>query len=94
MEHMNLHRLRGSAKVLSALIGASVVLTMGAATVAYSANEANASTASANSVIEPKITPSTPRSEPKIAFASPPVKASHVRNGRPIPAQANCFPEI
>ena len=73
MEHMNLHRLRGSVKVLSALIGASVVVTMGAATVAYSGYEADASTASANSVIEPTIT-QTPPPEPKISFASPPIK--------------------
>jgi hypothetical protein len=63
-------------KVLSALIGASVVVTMGAATVAYSGYEADASTASANSVIEPTITQTPPPPpEPKISFASPPVKA-------------------
>ena len=75
MEHMNLHRLRGSVKVLSALIGASVVVTMGAATVAYSGYEADASTTSANSVIEPTITQTPTPPEPKISFASPPVKA-------------------
>ena len=46
---MNLHRVQGSVRVLSAALGASVVVTMGAATVAYSDYEADASTASANS---------------------------------------------
>ena len=74
MKLMNLHRVR-SVRALSAVLGASVIVTMGAATVAYSGYEADASTASANSVIEPTITQTPPPPEPKISFASPPVKA-------------------
>jgi hypothetical protein len=71
---MNFHRVR-SVRVLSAVLGASVVVTMGAATVAYSGYEAAASPASPNSVTEPTITP-TPHAppEPKISFASPTIK--------------------
>ncbi len=86
---MNLHRVR-SVRVLSAVLGASVVGTMGAATVAYSGYEANASTASANSVIEPTIT-QTPYAppEPKISFfASPPVKAIPCGKRQTMPCSA------
>ena len=70
---MNLHRV-ASVRVLSAVLGASVVVTMGAATVAYSGYEADASTASASSVTEPTITQTPPPPEPKISFASPTIK--------------------
>ena len=74
MKLMNSHRVR-SVRALSAVLGASVIVTMGAATVAYSGYEANASTASANSVTEPTITqtPYVPP-EPKISFAKPTIK--------------------
>jgi hypothetical protein len=39
MEPTNTHRLRGPVKVLSAVIGDSVVIAMGAVTVAYPGNE-------------------------------------------------------
>ena len=45
---INFHRVRGSVKVLSAVIGASVVVAMGAVTVAYPGNEVGASAASPN----------------------------------------------
>ena len=48
LELMNFHRVRGSLRVLSAVVGASVVVTMGAVTVAYSGNEGDPSTASTN----------------------------------------------
>jgi hypothetical protein len=44
MELMTFHRLDRSTKVLSGVTGAGVVVTIGAATVAYPGNEAGAGT--------------------------------------------------
>jgi hypothetical protein len=71
MELMNFHRLRGSVKVLSAAIGASVVVAMGALTVAYPANEVRTSTASTNGWPVASIARTPPPSVPETPFATP-----------------------
>jgi hypothetical protein len=72
MELVNFHRLRGSVKVLSAVLGASVVVTMGAMTVAYQRNEVSASTASENAWTAATVTRSPSPAAPQTSFAAPP----------------------
>jgi hypothetical protein len=74
LELMNFHRIRGSLRVLSAVLGASVVVTMGALTVAYAGNEGDTSTASTND-LPPTLTVTTAPAAPETAFASPTFKA-------------------
>jgi hypothetical protein len=75
MTPMNFHRLRGSVKVLSAVIGASGVVAMGALTVAHSGNDIGASTASTNGWPAATVTRTPPPSAPQTSFAAPPVIA-------------------
>jgi hypothetical protein len=71
MQPTNFHRLRGSVKVLSAVIGTSVVVAMGALTVAYPANEVGTSTASTNGWPAATSTWTPPPSVPETSFATP-----------------------
>ena len=75
LELMNFHRVRGSLRVLSAVVGASVVVTMGAVTVAYSGNEGDASTASPNGWAVATLTVATAPSALETPVATPTFKA-------------------
>jgi hypothetical protein len=75
MELMNVHRLRGSVKMLSAVLGASVV-TAGAVTVAYQGNEVSTSTASTSGWEAATVTRSTSPAAPETPFAAPPHTAT------------------
>jgi hypothetical protein len=57
MELMTFQRLRSSMKVLSGVTGVGVVVTTGAAAVAYTGNEVGASTAGINGWPAATITP-------------------------------------
>lgn len=81
IEPINFHRVRGSVKVLSAVIGASVVVAMGAVTVAYPGNEVGASAASPNGWRAATVTRTPPASAPQTSFATPPITATHVPRG-------------
>jgi hypothetical protein len=69
MKPMTPHRVRGSLKTLSAVIGAGVVVTMGAVTFAH-AGEDGVSTASTN-VLPQTLTSTTAPTELATPFASP-----------------------
>jgi hypothetical protein len=64
MELMTFRGLRGSMKVLSGVTGAGVVVTTGAATVAYPGNAVGAGTAGTNGWPVATITRTTPVSFP------------------------------
>ena len=71
IESIDFHRLRGRVKVLSAVIGASVVVTMGAVTVAYPGNEVGTNTTNSNGWPAATITRTPPPSAPHTSFAIP-----------------------
>lgn len=70
------HRLRGRVKVLSALVGASVVVAMGAVTAAPSGPEAHANTTSTNGWSAATITQTRPSAAPQTSLAAPTVTAN------------------
>ncbi|WP_353363228.1 hypothetical protein [Mycobacterium sp.] len=72
----NLHRLRGSLKMLSAAIGASVLVAMGAVTVAYPGDEVGASATGPKGWPSATVTRTPPASAPQTSFATPPVTAT------------------
>jgi hypothetical protein len=74
MEPKNFHRLRGRVKVLSAVIGASVVVAMAAVTVAYPGTEVGASATSSNGWPAATITRTPPA--PRTSFAAPTLTAT------------------
>jgi hypothetical protein len=76
MKPNNFHRLRGRVKVLSAVIGGSVVITMGAVTVAYPGTEVGADAPSSNGWPAATITRTPPASAPRTSFAAPTVTAT------------------
>lgn len=76
MEPIDVHRLRGRVKVLSAVIGASAVVAMGAVTVAYPVNEVSTSTTSSNGWPAATITRTPPPSAPEKSFATPTLTAT------------------
>jgi hypothetical protein len=76
IEPINFHRVRGSVKVLSAVIGASVVVAMGAVTVAYPDNEVGASATSPTGWPAATVTRTPPASAPETSFAAPPITAT------------------
>jgi len=76
MEPNNFHRLRGRVKVLSAVIGASVVVAMGAVTVAYPGNDGGATATSPNGWPAATVTRTPPASAPETSFATPPITAT------------------
>jgi len=76
MEPNNFHRLRGRVKVLSAVIGASVVVAMGAVTVAYPSNQLGTSTARPTGWSAATVTRTPPASAPQTSFAAPPITAT------------------
>jgi hypothetical protein len=76
MDPNNCHCLRGRVKVLSAVIGASVVVAMGAVTVAYPGNEVGTSTATPNGWPAATITRTPPPSAPHTSFAAPTLTAT------------------
>jgi hypothetical protein len=94
MQLMNFHRLRGSVKVLSAVLGASVVVTMGAVTVAHQDNEAGMAQQAQMSGRRQQLPAHRRRRHPK--RHSPPRRSPppHARNGRPCRAQADCLPKL
>jgi hypothetical protein len=69
-------RLRGRARVLSALVGASVVVAMGAVTVAPTFTEASASTPSTHGWTSATVTQTPPQSAPETSLAAPTVTAN------------------
>ena len=81
--------VRGSLRVLSAVVGASVVVTMGAVTVAYSGNEGDTSTASTNGWAVATLTVTTAPSALETPGASPTFKAIPCPKGRLCHAPAN-----
>jgi hypothetical protein len=76
IEPINFHRVRGSVKALSAVIGASVVVAMGAVTVAYPGNEVGASATSPKGWPVAAVTRTPPASAPQTSFATPPITAT------------------
>jgi hypothetical protein len=76
MEPTNTHRLRGPVKVLSAVIGDSVVIAMGAVTVAYPGNEVGTSATRSNGWPAATITRTPPPSAPHTSFAAPTLTAT------------------
>jgi hypothetical protein len=76
IEPNNFHRLRAGVKVLSAVIGASVVVAMGAVTVAYPGNDVGASATSSNGWPAATITRTPPASAPETSFAASPITAT------------------
>jgi hypothetical protein len=81
IEPINFHRVRGSVKVLSAVIGASVVVAMGAVTAAYRGNDVGASATSPNSWPAATVTRTPPASAPETSFAAPPITAAPCPKG-------------
>jgi hypothetical protein len=75
MEPMNFHRLRGSVKMLSAVLGASVVVTA-AVTAAYQGNELSTSTASTSGWEAATVTRSASPAAPETSLAAPPHTAN------------------
>jgi hypothetical protein len=75
-ESNNLHRLRGRVKVLSAVIGGSVVIAMGAVTFAYPGDEVGASATSPEGWPAATVTRTPPASAPQTSFATPPISAT------------------
>jgi hypothetical protein len=75
IEPINFGRVRGSLKVLSAVIGAGVV-AMGAVTVAYPGDEVGASATSPKGWPAATVTRTPPASAPQTSFATPPVTAT------------------
>jgi hypothetical protein len=71
MEQKTFHHVTGSVKILSAVIGAGVVVAMGAITVASGADEPDTSTASSNQLQRASVTQTTAPSELATPFASP-----------------------
>jgi hypothetical protein len=71
IESIDIHRLRGSVKVLSAVVGAGVVVAMGTVTVAYPVNEVSTNTTSSNGWPAATITRAPPPSTPVTSFATP-----------------------
>jgi hypothetical protein len=69
MELVNFHSLRASVKVVSAVIGASVVVAMGALTIAYSGTEVG--TAGPNGWSAETIGRTPPPTAPETSFATP-----------------------
>jgi hypothetical protein len=76
MNLKKLHRLGGRVQVLSALVGVSVVVAMGAVTVASSGPEARASTTNTNGWPAATITPMPPASAPETSLAVPTITAN------------------
>jgi hypothetical protein len=76
MEPLNFRRLRGSVKVLSAVLGAGTVVTAGALTVAYQGNEVGTSNASTSGWEEATVTRSASPPVPETPFATPPHTAT------------------
>jgi hypothetical protein len=76
IEPNNIHRVRGSVKVLSAVIGASAVVAMGAVTVAYPGNEVSTSATSPKGWPAATVTRTPPASAPQTSFAAPPITAT------------------
>jgi hypothetical protein len=74
-EPTNFRRLRGGVKVLSAVIGASVV-GMGTITVAYPGTEVGASATSPKGWPAATVTRTPPASAPQTSFAAPPITAT------------------
>jgi hypothetical protein len=75
-EPTNFHAIHGSVKMLSAVIGASVVVAMGAVTVAYPGNDVGASATSPNGWPAATVTRTPPASAPETSFATPPITAT------------------
>ncbi len=75
MQVTDTHRLWGSAKMLSAVIGAGGIVAMSALTMAHSGNDIDASTASTNGWPAATITRTSPPPAPETSFAAPPVIA-------------------
>ena len=76
MQLLNFHRLRGSVKGLSAVLGASVVVTTGAVTVAYQGNEFGTGITSTTGWAAETVTRSPSPAAPETSFATPPVTAT------------------
>jgi hypothetical protein len=76
MEPNNFHRVRGRVKMLSAVIGGSVVITMGAVTVAYPGTEVDTDATRSNGWPAATITRTPPASVPETSFATPTVTAT------------------
>jgi hypothetical protein len=76
MELLNFRRLRGSVKVLSAVLGAGAVVTAGALTIAYQGNEMGTSTASTSGWERATVTRSASPPAPETSFATPPHTAT------------------
>jgi hypothetical protein len=76
IEPINPHGVRGSVKMLSAVIGASVVVAMGAVTVAYPGNDGGASATSPNGWPAATVTRTPPASAPETSFEAPPITAT------------------
>jgi hypothetical protein len=75
MELTKFHRLRGSVKMLSAVLGAGVVVTS-AVTAAYQGNELSTSTASTSGWEQATVTRSPSPATPETSFAAPPHTAN------------------
>ena len=75
IEPINFHRVRGSVKVLSAVVGAGVVVAMGAVTVAHPGNDVGASATSPKGWPAATVTRTPPASAPQTSFAAPPITA-------------------
>ena len=77
----NFRCLRGGVQVLSAVIGASVVVGMGAVNVAYPGTDAGASATSPKGWPAATVTRTPPASAPQTSFAAPPVTATPCPKG-------------
>ena len=75
IEPINPNGVRGSVKMLSAVIGASVVVAMGVVTVAYPGNDGGASATSPKGWFAATVTRTPPASAPQTSFAAPPITA-------------------
>jgi hypothetical protein len=71
MELGTFRRLVGSVKVLAAVIGAGIVVTMGAITIAHGDDEVTTKTASINGLPLPSVKPTAAPTELATSFARP-----------------------
>ncbi|MDT5359476.1 MAG: hypothetical protein QOC69_1238 [Mycobacterium sp.] len=81
IEPINFHRVRGSVKGLSAVIGAGVVVAMGAVTVGYPGNEVGASATIPKGWPAATVTRTPPAAAPQTSFAPRQSPQSHVQKG-------------